>query len=52
MKKKLEVFVQTTFEVYNPWRAEVLGTFSRRRDAEMFKRQWEEEHQDADPYEP
>lgn len=52
MKKKLEIFTETVYEVYNPWRAETLATFTRRRDAELFKRRWEEEHGDDDPYAP
>lgn len=51
MKKKLEIYTETVFEVFNPWTAKTLAFFDKLEDAKLFKEKWEKEHHKKSLYE-
>lgn len=52
MKKKLEIYTETVFEVFNPWTAKTLAFFYNPDDANLFKDKWEKENHKKSIYEP
>lgn len=51
MKKKLEIYPETMYEVYNPWSAKTIALFYKLEDAKLFKERWEKEHHKKSLYE-
>lgn len=41
-EKKLELWTGFVYEVYDPWSAQILGTFENSADAQLFVAAWEE----------